>query len=84
MPLLLSTLFSSQGVEIVGVDNGEGPPVPIPNTEVKLTCAENTWLETAWENRYMPTLPAKLYCFAGRPVDYFIFLLSSVGRACGC
>ena len=35
----------------VGVDYGEGPPVPIPNTEVKLTCAEDTWLETARENR---------------------------------
>ena len=29
----------------------EGPPVPIPNTAVKLTCAENTWLATAWEDR---------------------------------
>ena len=27
---------------IVGVDDGEGPPVPIPNTEVKLTRADNT------------------------------------------
>ena len=27
---------------IVGVLNGEGPPVPIPNTEVKLTRADNT------------------------------------------
>ena len=35
----------------VGVDDGEGPPVPIPNTEVKLTCADNTWLETAREDR---------------------------------
>ena len=35
----------------VGVDCGEGPPVPIPNTEVKLTVAENTWLETAREDR---------------------------------
>ena len=38
-------------VEIVGVDCGEGPPVPIPNTAVKLTCAENTWLETARKDR---------------------------------
>ena len=29
-------------IKLVGVDDGEGPPVPIPNTEVKLTCAENT------------------------------------------
>ena len=54
---------------IVGVDDGEGPPVPIPNTEVKLTGADDTWLATAWNNRKTPTQ---------------IFLLSSAGRACGC
>ena len=53
----------------VGVDGAEGPPVPIPNTEVKLSSAEDTWLATAWENREMPTQ---------------IILNSSVGRACGC
>jgi len=37
--------------KIVGVDCGEGPPVPIPNTEVKLTCAEDTWREAARENK---------------------------------
>ena len=37
--------------DIVGVFNGEGPPVPIPNTEVKLTSAENTCLATGRENR---------------------------------
>ena len=31
----------------VSVISGEGPPVPIPNTVVKLICADNTWLETA-------------------------------------
>ena len=36
---------------VVGVDCGEGPPVPIPNTAVKLTCADNTWLATAREDR---------------------------------
>ena len=35
----------------VGADCGEGPPVPIPNTAVKLTRAENTWLVTAWKDR---------------------------------
>ena len=45
---------------IVGIDDGEGPPVPIPNTVVKLTSAENTWLETAWEDRKMPTQSASL------------------------
>ena len=38
-------------IDAVGVDCSEGPPVPIPNTAVKLTCADNTWLETAWEDR---------------------------------
>ena len=38
-------------------DNGEeDPPVPIPNTEVKLFSAEDTWRETAWENRSLPVL----------------------------
>ena len=39
----------------VGVFNGEGPPVPIPNTAVKLTSADNTCLETDREDRSMPT-----------------------------
>ncbi len=34
-----------------GADDAKDPPVPIPNTEVKLGCAEDTWLETTWENR---------------------------------
>ena len=41
----------TDSVKTVGVDDGEVPPVPIPNTEVKLTCAEDSWLETACENR---------------------------------
>ena len=32
-------------------DGYEEPPVPIPNTVVKLVNAESTWLETAWEDR---------------------------------
>ncbi len=44
--------------KIVGVDYNEGPPVPIPNTEVKLISAEDTWLETARDNRKMPTYKA--------------------------
>ena len=40
---------------MVGVNDDEGPPVPIPNTVVKLIGAEDTWLVTAWENRTMPT-----------------------------
>ena len=40
---------------IVGVDSDEGPPVPIPNTVVKLISAENTWREAAREDRSAPT-----------------------------
>ena len=47
-----------------GANGGEVPPVPIPNTEVKLTSVENTWLETAWEDRAVPA---------------FLWAISSVG-----
>ena len=46
--------------KIVGEIYAEGPPVPIPNTEVKLCRAEDTWLATARENRYSPTLRQRL------------------------
>ncbi len=29
-------------------------PVPIPNTKVKTDAADNTWLETTWEDRWLP------------------------------
>ena len=45
----------TDSVKSVGVDDGKVPPVPIPNTEVKLTCAEDSQLETACENRQSPT-----------------------------
>ena len=37
--------------KVVGANDDEGPPVPIPNTEVKLIRAEDTCLETDRENR---------------------------------
>ena len=36
---------------LVGADGDEGPPVPIPNTEVKLVCVDNTRWATAREDR---------------------------------
>ena len=56
-------------VYIVGVDDAEGPPVPIPNTEVKLSGAEDSAPATGCSNREMPIS---------------IFLHSSVGRAHDC
>ena len=44
-------LSMRQTNQTVGVDCGEGPPVPIPNTEVKLACAEDTRREAARENK---------------------------------
>ena len=62
-PLILP-LFGFQGFValkkyIVGVNCYEDPPVPIPNTEVKLIYVENTWLVTAREDRTMPTQKSK-------------------------
>ena len=37
-----------------GVDYDEDPPVPIPNTVVKLIRAENTWRAASREDRSMP------------------------------
>ena len=39
----------------------EATPVPIPNTEVKLVGVQDTWLETARENRSLPDYAAGLY-----------------------
>ena len=61
---------------IVGVNDDEGPPVPIPNTVVKLIRAEDTWLEAARENRSMPTQT--------RAVEFqqsFIFICASVAQS---
>ena len=41
-------------IEKSGGYSGEATPVPISNTEVKLSCADDTWWETAWESRSSP------------------------------
>ena len=52
-------LFNIQGAKAnlkkVSVTNAEGPPVPIPNTEVKLCSGDNTLWETAREDSSMLT-----------------------------
>ncbi len=37
-----------------GDDGEEVTPVPIPNTAVKLFCADGTWGEAPWESRSSP------------------------------
>ena len=44
----------NQIATISGGNDGEVPPVPIPNTAVKLSSAESTWLETAREDKSLP------------------------------
>ena len=52
------SIFSDEELlrtKIVSATNAEGPPVPIPNTEVKLCSGENTLRETVREDSSMPT-----------------------------
>ena len=61
---------------LVGAYDDEGPPVPIPNTVVKLIRAENTWREAARKDRSAPT-PREY----GRPIGWsvsfcFVFFFS--------
>ncbi len=39
---------------LLGDDGGEVTPVPIPNTEVKLSSADGSWRDTACESRTLP------------------------------
>ena len=43
---------------MVGDDSLKDPPVPIPNTEVKLQDADGTAGATRWESRSSPTNPS--------------------------
>ena len=45
-----------QTQKICGGKSEEVTPVPIPNTEVKLLSADDTWWETAWESRTLPLI----------------------------
>ena len=65
--------------QIFGGHSGEVPPVPIPNTEVKLSCGDGTARATVWEsstppNSFRPTLSG--LCLRG----FFYALLSHTSR----
>ena len=59
-----------RGKNVVSVFNAKGPPVPIPNTEVKLCSAENTCLETDRENRSTLTQPDRAAAKLQRKVAF--------------
>ena len=68
-----------------GVDYDEDPPVPIPNTVVKLIRAENTWRAASRENRSMPqqkrTVLAVLFLLPENPQGrLFLLCLGMVRR----
>ena len=58
------------------------PPVPIPNTEVKLNCAESTLLATAREDKELPHSIYKERSKKGRSfcLLYFRFLLKNLQK----
>ena len=60
----------------VSVLNDEGPPVPIPNTEVKLISADNTWLATVREDRSILT-PYLCTDKGRKEISVLIFLQNS-------
>ena len=49
-----------------GVNGDEVPPVPIPNTEVKLISVDDSWMETSWENI---STPAFIYSSIAQSVE---------------
>ena len=62
----MSLLFSFEGVNLQeksGDNDAEVPPVPIPNTEVKLCSADDTWWATARESRSLPDTIAEIRTF---------------------
>ena len=63
---------------ISGGYNGEATPVPIPNTVVKLSCADNTWLATAREDRSPPDF---LYSSLAQSVEHAAVNRSVVGSS---
>ena len=51
---LHSNLLRLESRSHSGDNEAEDPPVPIPNTEVKLCVAESTIRDTVWEDRELP------------------------------
>ena len=70
------TLYSFEGTKNVtcnkvsGGNDGEDTPVPIPNTEVKLSSADDTWVVTPWESRSLPDLYESLMVICHKAFYY--------------
>ena len=57
LPCCISIRSVPKGIERIGDYSEEGTPVPIPNTEVKLFCSDDTVRAALWENRTLPLHP---------------------------
>ena len=61
---LLTFIYAIVTIEVrefFGGYGGEETPVPIPNTEVKLSSADGTAWVTVWESRTLPKLNLPLH-----------------------
>ena len=67
-----------------GGDDAEDTPVPIPNTEVKLRSADDTWRATARESRKLPAgknnRSARVGYFFARMINYPAFSQKTLDR----
>ena len=63
-------------VYFFGGNSKEETPVPIPNTEVKLFCADGTAREAEWESRTLP----KIFLMPGIKYRFRVFFC--VSRRC--
>jgi HAMP domain-containing protein len=54
---MAGTLYGFEGITLKKISGGNSEkdtPVPIPNTEVKLLSADDTWMATSRESRSLP------------------------------
>ena len=76
--------MSKADFDEVGAYDGEGPPVPIPNTEVKLVGGDNTCLATDREDSTVPTQKQRLRMqpLFFIPVRYGLTMLRNISIIC--
>ena len=75
------SIFNTFSNEFLGDPSEEVPPVPIPNTEVKLLSPDGTARASVWESRKLPELKSKsppgtggLFAFRGRSLNTVVWL----------
>ena len=59
--LFASVKFGIFSLQFLGGFTGGATPVPIPNTEVKPSWADDTMTERSWESRTLPGLKLRAH-----------------------